>query len=95
LTKDLTPIGQFGFFVCDFLICYGATMQGEWIRRPQGAASAVFVHGILSSGETCWRNDNGRLILGPKIKFDEFLDLEPVGHRNWAQNILPKFRFSR
>jgi hypothetical protein len=34
-------------------------MQGEWIRRPQGAASAVFVHGILSSGETCWRHDNG------------------------------------
>ncbi len=35
-------------------------MPGEWIRRPQGAAaSAVFVHGILSSGETCWRNDNG------------------------------------
>jgi len=34
-------------------------MQGEWIRRAQGAASAVFVHGILSSGETCWRNDNG------------------------------------
>lgn len=35
-------------------------MQGEWIRRPQGtAASAVFVHGILSSGETCWLNVNG------------------------------------
>jgi len=34
-------------------------MQGEWIRRPQGATSAVFVHGILSSGESCWRNDNG------------------------------------
>jgi hypothetical protein len=35
-------------------------MPGEWIRGPQGAAaSAVFVHGILSSGETCWRNDNG------------------------------------
>jgi hypothetical protein len=35
-------------------------MRGEWIRRPQGtAASAVFVHGILSSGETCWRHDNG------------------------------------
>jgi hypothetical protein len=35
-------------------------MPGKWIRRPQGAAaSAVFVHGILSSGETCWRNDNG------------------------------------
>jgi hypothetical protein len=35
-------------------------MKGEWIRRPQdAAASAVFVHGILSSGETCWRNANG------------------------------------
>jgi len=35
-------------------------MQGEWIRRPQGeAASAVFVHGVLSSGEKCWRHDNG------------------------------------
>jgi hypothetical protein len=42
------------------LICYGATMHGEWIRRPKdAAASAVFVHGILSSGETCWRHDNG------------------------------------
>jgi Putative serine esterase (DUF676) len=34
-------------------------MPGEWIRRPQGDASAVFVHGIRSSGETCWRNANG------------------------------------
>jgi hypothetical protein len=34
-------------------------MEGSWIRRPQGEASAIFVHGILSSGETCWRNDNG------------------------------------
>ena len=34
-------------------------MKGNWIRRPQAEASAVFVHGILSSGETCWRQDNG------------------------------------
>jgi hypothetical protein len=34
-------------------------MQGEWIREPQGEASAIFVHGIRSSGETCWRNANG------------------------------------
>jgi hypothetical protein len=36
-------------------------MPGKWIREPQPrtAASAVFVHGILSSGEKCWRNDNG------------------------------------
>ena len=34
-------------------------MQGEWIRRPQDSSSIVYVHGILSSGEACWRNDNG------------------------------------
>jgi hypothetical protein len=34
-------------------------MHGEWIRKPGGDAAVVFVHGILSSGETCWRNDNG------------------------------------
>ena len=45
-------------------------MQGEWIRRPQGAAAlAVFVHGILSSGEKCWRHDNG--IYWPELLKDE------------------------
>jgi pimeloyl-ACP methyl ester carboxylesterase len=34
-------------------------MRGEWIRKPQSAASVVFVHGILSSGETYWQNDIG------------------------------------
>lgn len=34
-------------------------MQGEWIKRPKGGAAVVFVHGILSSGEACWRNENG------------------------------------
>jgi pimeloyl-ACP methyl ester carboxylesterase len=34
-------------------------MRGEWIRKPNGGASVIFVHGILSSGETCWRNENG------------------------------------
>jgi len=34
-------------------------MEGNWIRRPGGEASAIFVHGVLSSGEACWRNDNG------------------------------------
>jgi predicted alpha/beta hydrolase family esterase len=34
-------------------------MEGNWIRRPQGEASAIFVHGVLSSGETCWRHDTG------------------------------------
>ncbi len=35
-------------------------MAGEWIRRAQNqAATVVFVHGILSSGEQCWRHKNG------------------------------------
>src|SRR5205809_1138031 len=34
-------------------------MQGEWIRKPQDRTSVVFVHGILSSGEACWRHING------------------------------------
>ncbi|MEK4032533.1 alpha/beta fold hydrolase [Methylocystis sp. IM3] len=34
-------------------------MQGEWIRRPTGTDSVIFVHGILSSGETCWRDGDG------------------------------------
>jgi Alpha/beta hydrolase family len=34
-------------------------MLGEWIKKPQGESCVVFIHGILSSGETCWRNSNG------------------------------------
>ena len=34
-------------------------MQGEWLRKPKGEASVVFVHGILSSGESCWKHERG------------------------------------
>lgn len=34
-------------------------MQGEWLREPSGDTTVVFVHGILSSGEECWRHKNG------------------------------------
>lgn len=34
-------------------------MKGRWIRDPKGETTVVFVHGILSSGEDCWRNDSG------------------------------------
>jgi len=34
-------------------------MDGKWIRKPEGSTSVVFVHGILSSGETCWQHQNG------------------------------------
>ena len=33
-------------------------MPAPWIRKPQDGTSAVFVHGILSSGEACWRHEN-------------------------------------
>ena len=34
-------------------------MQGTWIRKPQCDTSVVFVHGILLSGDACWRHENG------------------------------------
>jgi pimeloyl-ACP methyl ester carboxylesterase len=37
-------------------------MQGVWIRRGDAATpsmAVVFVHGILSSNEACWRHENG------------------------------------
>jgi hypothetical protein len=34
-------------------------MKGTWIREPQNGINIIFVHGISSSGDKCWRNDNG------------------------------------
>lgn len=34
-------------------------MYGEWIKKPKSGTSVVFVHGILSDGEACWRHENG------------------------------------
>ena len=34
-------------------------MQGEWIQQPELDSAIIFVHGILSSAESCWRNENG------------------------------------
>ncbi|MCI0690833.1 alpha/beta fold hydrolase [candidate division KSB1 bacterium] len=34
-------------------------MHGEWLHKPENNTAVVFVHGILSSGETCWQNKNG------------------------------------
>ncbi|MGR9052184.1 MAG: esterase/lipase family protein [Gammaproteobacteria bacterium] len=45
-------------------------MQGQWLRQPErGQPAVVFVHGILSSGEACWRHDNGTY--WPKLLQDE------------------------
>jgi tetratricopeptide (TPR) repeat protein len=34
-------------------------MKGEWLRKSTARTTVVFVHGVLSSGESCWRNVNG------------------------------------
>jgi pimeloyl-ACP methyl ester carboxylesterase len=33
-------------------------VKGVWIRRPPADSAVVFVHGILSNGDTCWRSPN-------------------------------------
>jgi hypothetical protein len=34
-------------------------MQGVWIRERKGVSAVVFVHGILSTGDKCWRHEDG------------------------------------
>jgi Alpha/beta hydrolase family len=47
-----------------------------WIRKPIGVTSVVFVHGILSSGEKCWRHENG--VFWPEL-LEKEADLEKLG----------------
>lgn len=34
-------------------------MIGVWVWEPAEATSVIFVHGVLSTGESCWSNSNG------------------------------------
>lgn len=34
-------------------------MEGKWVTEGAGKEVVIFVHGVLSSGETCWKNPNG------------------------------------
>jgi hypothetical protein len=34
-------------------------MRGEWLRRPESGVTVVFLHGVLSSTDTCWLHENG------------------------------------
>src|SRR3712207_132643 len=51
-------------------------MEAKWLRLPKAETSIIFVHGILSSGETCWRHPNGNS--WSEILLDES-DLESCG----------------
>ncbi len=50
-------------------------MHGEWVRKPKNGASVVFVHGFLSSAETCWKHGNGAYwpdLLKSERKFEDW-----------------------
>jgi pimeloyl-ACP methyl ester carboxylesterase len=32
--------------------------HGQWIRKPKASIAVIFVHGFLSSGDTCWRSSD-------------------------------------
>lgn len=51
-------------------------MRSEWIRKQKNDASIIFVHGILSSGDTCWQHENGTC-------WPELLTIEP-GLEDWG-----------
>lgn len=51
-------------------------MKGEWVRECEGHTAVIFVHGILSSGEKCWLNPNGKY--WPQLVKDE-KSFEDVG----------------
>jgi pimeloyl-ACP methyl ester carboxylesterase len=34
-------------------------MNGEWVRKPSRGTTVVFVHGIISTSEACWRHADG------------------------------------
>lgn len=45
-------------------------MEGEWIRRPPVRGLAVvYVHGVLSSGEACWKHESG--VFWPNVLMSE------------------------
>jgi tetratricopeptide (TPR) repeat protein len=51
-------------------------MEGHWLRNPRNGIAVVFVHGVLSSGESCWRNANGTY--WPELLISES-DIQSVG----------------
>ncbi|MFZ5961782.1 esterase/lipase family protein [Thalassococcus sp. BH17M4-6] len=49
-------------------------MVGQWLRRSKDGTAIVFIHGILSDGESCWQNKNGEYwpkLLEAEKQFEE------------------------
>lgn len=34
-------------------------MPGEWIRKSKNKAVVIFIHGLISNNEECWKSNNG------------------------------------
>ncbi len=51
-------------------------MQGTWIKETTSDCIVVFIHGVLSSGDTCWRHKNGTY--WPEILAAD-TDIGPIG----------------
>lgn len=58
-------------------------MKGQWIQIPQQDITVIFVHGILSSAEKCWKNDNG--VYWPELLIQE-PGLEGLGIYTFTYN---------
>src|SRR5690348_744272 len=50
-------------------------LKCEWIRRSQGDAAVIFIHGILSGGDECWRTGD---VYWPELLIGE-QDVSDVG----------------
>jgi pimeloyl-ACP methyl ester carboxylesterase len=46
---------------------------GQWIQKPSGTATTVFVHGILSDGKSCWTSSSGAY--WPQLLASDFPEL--------------------
>ena len=47
-TAAVTRLEQFG------ILNQVSNPNGLWIRKPTASIAVVFVHGLLSDGESCW-----------------------------------------
>lgn len=52
-------------------------MKDKWVRKPKNGCVVIFVHGFLSSGDVCWRNNKSGSCWPELLKMEP--ELEMVG----------------